>query len=203
MPGPYDLAHGIQPGGTGPGGGLVGAVLLSPYIAAGTTSRVDYNHYSMLGTIEDLFGLPRLADAAGATAFGADVFTRPAPQDSRPKLSPDHWSHKHPRTTITYTDSEAGVTTLAIEEVVPGYRHNHATCKALAPGHARPKHTSACTATKSIGSFTHADTAGTNAVTFRGRVGGHVLAAGTYMLEVTPVLGSLRGATETARFQVR
>ena len=202
-PGPYDLAHGIQPGGNGPGGGLVGAVLLSRYIAPGTTSSVSYNHYSMLGTVEDLFALPRLADAAGATAFGSDVFTKVPPQDSRPKLSPAHWSHKHPRTTITYTDSEAGVTTLAFEALLPGYRSGHATCKALAPGHKRPKHTSACQATKPIGSFTHTDTAGKNTVTFRDRVGSHTLAPGTYVIEVTPALESLRGTTQSARFQVR
>ena len=37
-PGPYDEANNIMPGGTGPGGGIVGAVLLSPYIAPGTKS---------------------------------------------------------------------------------------------------------------------------------------------------------------------
>lgn len=76
-PGPYDAANGIMPGGTGPGGGDVGAVLLSPFIKPGTVSNVSYNHYSMLGSVEDLFGLPRLADAAGVGAFGPDVYTNP------------------------------------------------------------------------------------------------------------------------------
>jgi hypothetical protein len=30
----------------------------------------------MLGTVEDIFGLPRLAGAVGVTPFGNDVFTR-------------------------------------------------------------------------------------------------------------------------------
>jgi hypothetical protein len=76
MPGPFDAANHIMPGGTGPGGGAVGAVLLSPFISPGTRSSESYNHYSMLGTVEDIFGLPRLADAVGVTAFGDDVFTR-------------------------------------------------------------------------------------------------------------------------------
>jgi hypothetical protein len=65
------------PGITGPGGGLVGAVLLSPYIAPGTVSATPYNHYSSLASWESLLGLPRLAEAASVPAvFGADVFTR-------------------------------------------------------------------------------------------------------------------------------
>ena len=46
----------------GPGGGRIGAVVLSPYTRAGTTSPQQYNHYSFLRSVEDLFGLdaPRL-----------------------------------------------------------------------------------------------------------------------------------------------
>ena len=63
------------PGISGPGGGRVGAVLISPYIAPGTTVTTAYNHYSSLASWEQLFGLPALADAAGAPRFGEDVFT--------------------------------------------------------------------------------------------------------------------------------
>jgi hypothetical protein len=76
-PGPFDLANGIMPGGSGPGGGDVGAVLLSPFIKAATVSSASYNHYSMLGSVEDLLGLHRIADAVGTTAFGPDVYSRP------------------------------------------------------------------------------------------------------------------------------
>ena len=50
-----------SPGVTGPGGGDIGAVLLSPCIAPGTVSETAYNHYSMLGSVENLFGLAHLA----------------------------------------------------------------------------------------------------------------------------------------------
>jgi hypothetical protein len=64
------------PGITGPGGGRVGAVLLSPFIKPGTVSTTPYNHYSSLASWESLFGLPKLADAASVSStFGADVFT--------------------------------------------------------------------------------------------------------------------------------
>jgi phosphatidylinositol-3-phosphatase len=64
------------PGVTGPGGGRVGAVLLSRFIAPGTVSATPYNHYSALASFETLLGLPRLADAASVpSTFGQDVFT--------------------------------------------------------------------------------------------------------------------------------
>jgi hypothetical protein len=67
-----------EPGINGPGGGDVGAVLLSPCIAPGTVSTVAYNHYTMLRSIEDMFGLPHLgyAQLPGETSFGSDIFTR-------------------------------------------------------------------------------------------------------------------------------
>ena len=68
----------LSPGLGGPGGGDVGLVALSPFIKPGTVSTVAYNHYSMLRTIEDIFGLRHLGDAAMAQvkSFGPDVFTR-------------------------------------------------------------------------------------------------------------------------------
>ncbi|HWE14178.1 MAG TPA: alkaline phosphatase family protein [Solirubrobacteraceae bacterium] len=72
MPGPGSPLPGIL----GPGGGKVGAVLLSPYIKPGTVSATGYNHYSSLASWESMFGLSRLAYAADVPAtFGADVFT--------------------------------------------------------------------------------------------------------------------------------
>jgi phospholipase C len=71
-----------QPAGmTGPGGGRIGAVLLSPFIEPGTVSAVPYNHYSTLRYIEDTFGLAHLGYAGqkGLKVFGSDVFTRKAP----------------------------------------------------------------------------------------------------------------------------
>jgi hypothetical protein len=72
MPGPNSPLPGIG----GMGGGKVGAVLLSPFIKGGTISTTDYNHYGLLGSIEDLFAQSRLgfADDVPAT-FGSDVYT--------------------------------------------------------------------------------------------------------------------------------
>ena len=61
----------------GVGGGQTGAVLLSPLIKPGTISSVPYNHYSMLRSIEDIFGLEYLGYAGqpGLVSFGNDVYT--------------------------------------------------------------------------------------------------------------------------------
>jgi phosphatidylinositol-3-phosphatase len=69
------------PGFNGPGGGRVGAVLLSRYLKAGTVTATPYNHYSLLKTVEAIFGLEPLgyAAAAGPQVFGADVFSGAAP----------------------------------------------------------------------------------------------------------------------------
>src|SRR4051812_20180919 len=74
-PGPNTPAPGGQSGG--PGGGRVGAVLLSPFVAPGTVSAEQYNHYGLLRSIEDVFGLSHLgyAGAGGVRPFGADVYT--------------------------------------------------------------------------------------------------------------------------------
>jgi hypothetical protein len=71
------LPEGPPPGRFGPGGGRIGTVLLSPFIAPGTTSAQGYNHYSLLRSIEDMFGLPHLGYAAAADlrVFGEDVYT--------------------------------------------------------------------------------------------------------------------------------
>jgi hypothetical protein len=65
----------------GSGGGRTGALVLSPFVRAGTVSTVPYNHYSLLRTVEDLFGLGHLGyagQASGVVDFGADVFTASA-----------------------------------------------------------------------------------------------------------------------------
>ena len=60
-----------------PGGGQVGALLLSPFIKGGNLEQGTYNHFSLLRTIEDLFGLSHLGYAAGKTvsSFSPSLFT--------------------------------------------------------------------------------------------------------------------------------
>lgn len=71
----------FRPGFNGPGGGRIGAVVLSPFVRPGTVSALSYNHYALLRTVEAIFGLAYLGYAADPAlrGFGPDVFTAAAP----------------------------------------------------------------------------------------------------------------------------
>lgn len=86
------LPGGPQPGKFGPGGGDVGAVMLSPFIAPGTVSRLPYNHYSLLRSIEDIYGLDHLgmAGAKQLRSLGHDVFTGSAHAHPISSMSTTH-----------------------------------------------------------------------------------------------------------------
>jgi hypothetical protein len=66
------------PGLTGPGGGKVGALVISHWTKPGTWSTTPYNHYSLLASIEEIFRLPKLgmAGVSGLDVFGLDVYNR-------------------------------------------------------------------------------------------------------------------------------
>jgi hypothetical protein len=61
---------------TGPGGGRVGAVVLSRAVRPGSVNATPYNHFSLLRSVEDIFHLRHLGYAGrpGLKAFGTDVF---------------------------------------------------------------------------------------------------------------------------------
>lgn len=65
-----------KPGLSGPGGGRIGTLLLSARVKPGTTDATLYNHYSLLCSMEDMFGLSHLgfAGAPGLPCFAKDVY---------------------------------------------------------------------------------------------------------------------------------
>jgi hypothetical protein len=77
-------------GYSGNGGGRIGAVLVSKYIKANSTNETPYNHYSLLRSMEDLFGLTHLGHAAqeGLVPFGDDVFNQPSGKPDEPPPPP-------------------------------------------------------------------------------------------------------------------
>ena len=69
------------PGISGSGGGITGAVALSQFIKPGSVDDTKYNHYSLLKSLEQIFGINQYlgyANMPGLSSFGDDVFNRPA-----------------------------------------------------------------------------------------------------------------------------
>src|SRR5690242_183159 len=64
------------PGIGGLGGGRIGALILSHWTTGNTWSTTPYNHYSLLASLEDAFGLTYLgyAQTDGLYRFGLDVY---------------------------------------------------------------------------------------------------------------------------------
>jgi phosphatidylinositol-3-phosphatase len=112
------------PGGTGPGGGRTGAVLLSPCVAPGTVTHTAYNHYTMLGSVENVFGLSHLGYAGlpHSTYFGTDIFKRQC-GPSPPRIVVGHGRIGAPlksgrmKFTLGWHVSTAGGTPLAYSEL--------------------------------------------------------------------------------------
>jgi hypothetical protein len=69
-------ANSPMPGITGPGGGRIGLLAVSRWTKPGTSSTYGYNHYALLGSLEEAFGLRKLGYAAtpGRRTFGPDVY---------------------------------------------------------------------------------------------------------------------------------
>ena len=76
QPDPPDTPGALNPG---PGGGRVGAVLVSPCIKPGTVDTTPYNHYSLLRSIERNWQLPFLGYAGqqGLVPLGPKALNRP------------------------------------------------------------------------------------------------------------------------------
>jgi phosphatidylinositol-3-phosphatase len=111
------------PGGAGPGGGVVGAVMLSQFIKPGTITQTAYNHYSMLGSIEDLFGLSHLgyAQLPGETDFGSDIYTNYPPPAPVPPIIPPTTPAKHAAPVSTLTVPALASTASARAQVTVRY----------------------------------------------------------------------------------
>jgi CSLREA domain-containing protein len=100
---------------------------------------------------------------------------------------------------VSYRDSEAAVSTFVVQRSEQGFRSAR-VCSPKPPRHhaARAKR---CVRYVTLGSFSHRDLAGANAVRFSGRVGARVLARGSYRLLVTPLAGALRGKSVSTVFR--
>jgi hypothetical protein len=64
-------------GADGAGGGHVPLIALGPAARAGTRVATAANHYALLRTIEDRFGLPHLGDAGDSSTPSLTGLLRP------------------------------------------------------------------------------------------------------------------------------
>jgi hypothetical protein len=117
--------------------------------------------------------------ASGGTEYAQPFVAADAlpPMDSHLKLHSKSFSSPK-GTKVTYFDTEPATTTFKVLLLRKGHKP------------------------KGIGSFHRTDHIGKNSFHWSGKVDGHDLAPGSYELEATPKLGSLKGKTISAKFGV-
>jgi len=117
--------------------------------------------------------------ASGGTEYAQPFVAADAlpPTDTHLKLAPKLFSPSK-GTKVRYFDTEAATTTVKVLLLRKGHKP------------------------KPIGSFHHTDHIGKNSFHWSGKVDGHELAAGSYELEATPKLGTLKGETVSVKFNV-
>ncbi len=105
----------------------------------------------------------------------------------------------HTGATVSYGDSQAASTTFTVLMPVKGFKRGR-NCLAKRPaGNGRVRR---CTFLRSLGTFTRKDRAGHNSFRFTGRVHGHRLAAGAYLLQAVPSFAGHKGAARSAAFAI-
>ena len=81
------------------GGGRVGLLLISPFVKPGSVNETGYyNHFSLLLSIEELFGLEPLGYAAelALTGFDSTVYNAETSTSTTPKRSTGSSPHRAP-----------------------------------------------------------------------------------------------------------
>jgi hypothetical protein len=169
----------------GQGGGRTGAVVLSPFVKPGSTNQTAYNHFSLLRSVEDIFGVEHLGYAAraGLKAFGPEVFNAGAPQLKRLAVRPVRLraarAAARKGATISYELTQPARVSFALDRGLLG-RRSRGKCRKPTR---RNRHGRACRRYKRMrGSFAQSGVAGANSLPFKGRLRGKRLKAGHYRL---------------------
>jgi hypothetical protein len=165
-------------------------------------------HYQLVAT--NGLGTATGADATFTTAAAP---VTPPPSDRALRLSRTRFrvasaggtvSRARPSTgtDVSYSDTQAGTSTLSVLAPTPGVRIGHA-CSAPPRRRVKGRRYRRCVRYVKLGSFTHADSAGANRLHFTGRLRGRRLPPGSYRLSATPRNGlGVAGATVSAGFTV-
>jgi hypothetical protein len=102
--------------------------------------------------------------------------------------------------TVSYTDSEAAITTFTVSRAAPGVLRG-GRCVA-ATRKTRSLHPRACTRYVVMGHFTHRDVPGANRFHFTGRVNRRTLHPARYLLAALPVAGGTAGTAASLLFRI-
>jgi hypothetical protein len=167
----------------GRGGGRIGAVVVSPFVRAGSVNKTPYNHFSFLRSVEDLYGLGHLGYAARSdlAPFGADVYGAGPPRVS--KLAARRGKRK--LLGPSYTLSMPAHVTFRVDR-----------CARRRAGHCRRWR-------RLHGRFARSGLAGTNTVRWRGRLHGHRLRAGQFRLVARASGYGGSGPVARKRFRIK
>lgn len=155
-----------------------------------------------------------VTNPAGSAAGTDQTFTTqpvPAPgsQPTPPRAAPPKLAKLkvtpamlsvNQRATISYTDTQAAMTTFTLQRALPG-RIDGRVCSKASTHNQRHRH---CVRWVNAGAtFTHADTPGANHLPFTTRQTARTLADGHYRLRATPRARGLVGHTVTAKLQIK
>jgi hypothetical protein len=100
---------------------------------------------------------------------------------------------------LSWTDTSASTVTFAVLRSVKGIRSG-SRCVARPR---KPRHgAKSCTRLVAVGSFTATDVAGANSRRFSGRVKGHALKPGSYVLRLVAVANGLKSAAVQTKFRI-
>jgi hypothetical protein len=185
---------------SGPGGGRIGAVILSPFVKPGTRNETPYNHFSLLRSVEDIFGVNHLGYAAqaGLKPFGGEVFNVGPPRLRRLAVRPARLRPRK-RTKISYELTQPAQVRFRVERGLLG-RRTRGKCRRPTRRNRRGR---PCRRYKRFrGSFAQRGVLGANSLRFNGRVSGRRLRAGHY--RVVAVASGFAGSSPraTRRFRV-
>lgn len=111
-------------------------------------------------------------------------------------------------TLVSYSDSQAAITTFAVQRQLSGVRVRTGKSKSCAKSGRRRESRrrqleARCLYFQTLGSFAHADARGTNRLRFSGRVAGTALKPGRYRLTATARSSAGASATQSVAFTIK
>jgi streptogramin lyase len=161
----------------------IGATAGPLHTAAGPDGNVWFSeeNQSSVGRVTIDPPLPPVVVAPPIAPPAPPVIDKTPPKASRLKLTATSF-RAGTKETISYTLSEASSVSLLFQRATSGRKVNHVCVKAT---HAN-RRKSSCTRYTSAGTRSIKGVGGANTLTFKGTVGSHTLAPGTYKLTLTP-----------------